>query len=97
VSIPAAALATQLLPVCRCNRLSWSVIVAVMCVAALLVVVDRLAVVLLLLLKVLLLLHAGLLAGGLLKTGSRGIAWLSACGWLVPTQQVDGVSSGLYD
>jgi hypothetical protein len=89
VSIPAAALATQLLPVCHCNRLSWSVIIAVICAAALLVVVDRLAVVLLLLLMVLLMLLAGLLAGGLLETGSMGIAGLSACGWLVPTQ-VDG-------
>jgi hypothetical protein len=57
-----------------------------MCAAALLVVVDRLAVVLLLLLIALL---AGMLAGGLLEAGSRGIAGLSACGWLVPTQ-VDG-------
>ncbi len=71
VSIPAAALATQLLPVCHCNRLSQSVIIAVMCAAALLVVVDRLAVVLLLLLMVLLMLHAGLMAVGLLETGSR--------------------------
>jgi hypothetical protein len=63
--------------------------IAVMCAAALLVVVVRLAVVLLLLLMVGLMLLAGLLAGGLLEAGSRGIAGLSACGWLVPTQ-VDG-------
>jgi hypothetical protein len=43
VSIPAAALATQLLPVSLCNRLSWSVMMVVMCAAALLVVVVRLA------------------------------------------------------
>ncbi len=73
MSIPDAALATQLLPVCLCNRLSWSVIIAVICAAALLIVVDRLAVVLLLLLMVLLM----LLAGGLLEAGSRGIAGLS--------------------
>ncbi len=36
-----------------------------------------------------LILLAGLLAGGLLEAGSRGIAGLSTCGWLVPTQ-VDG-------
>jgi hypothetical protein len=59
VYIPAAALATQLLPVCLCNRLSWSVMIAVMCAAALLVVVDRLTVVLLLLLMVGLMLLAG--------------------------------------
>ena len=86
MSIPAAALATQLLPVCLCNRLSWSVIIAVMmCAAALLVVADRLAAVLLLLIVGLMLLE-GLLAGGLLEAGSRGIAELSTCGWLVPTQ-----------
>ncbi len=86
VSIPAAALATQLLHVSLCNRLCWSVMIAVMCAAALLVVVVRLAVVLLLLLAVGLKLLAGLLAVGLLEAGSRGIAGLSTCGWLVPTQ-----------
>ncbi len=80
VSIPSAALATQLLPVSLCNRLSWSVMIAVMCAAALLAVVVRLAVVLLLLLMVGLMLLAGLLAGGLLEAGSRGIAGLSTCG-----------------
>ncbi len=63
VSIPTAALATQLLPVSLCNRLYWSVMMAVMCAAALLVVVVRLAAVLLLLMVGLMLL-AGLLAGG---------------------------------
>ncbi len=86
MSIPAAALTTQLLPVSLCNRLCWSLMIAAMCAAALLVIVVLLAVVLLLLLKVGLMLLAGLLAGGLLEAGSRGIAGLSACGWLVPTQ-----------
>ncbi len=61
VSTPATALATQLLPVALCNRLSWSVMAADV----------RLAVVLLVGLMMLL---AGLLAGGLLEAGSRSIA-----------------------
>jgi hypothetical protein len=44
---------------------------------------------LLLLLMVGLTLLAGLLADGWLEAGGRGLAGLSTCGWLIPTQ-VDG-------
>jgi hypothetical protein len=90
VSVPAAALAPQLLSCSLCSRLCWSVMMAVSCAAALLVVAVWLATVLLGL-KLGLMLLAGLLAGGLLEARCRGwgCTGLSTCCWLVPIQ-VDG-------
>ncbi len=105
VSTPATALVTQLLPVSLCNRLSWSVMAADVRLAVVLLVGLMLLLglmlltglmllllmveLMLLLLMVGLTLLVGLLAGEWLEAGGRGLAGLSTCGWLIPTQ-VDG-------